>query len=109
MSRTKAVKEMLLTGDFIDCDHAKSIGLINEHFETVEELNTHVDSIAFKIAGKSKEVIRYGKEVFNIQSALPVKGAYDVAGEAMIKNMMMVQAQEGIAAFLDKRKPRWDD
>ena len=34
--------------------------------------------------------------------------AYKYASEVMIKNMMEVESEEGISAFIEKRKPNWD-
>ena len=35
--------------------------------------------------------------------------AYDYASEVMTENMMSRDANEGICAFIEKRKPTWED
>ena len=38
-----------------------------------------------------------------------IAGAYDHASEVMTRNMLSDDAEEGIVAFLEKRRPRWQD
>ena len=35
--------------------------------------------------------------------------AYDYASNVMVENMLKLDAQEGIGAFIEKRKPKWQD
>ena len=35
--------------------------------------------------------------------------AYDYASNVMVENMLNLDAKEGISAFIDKRKPNWQD
>ena len=43
----------------------------------------------------------------NRQIELGLYQAYDYASEVMTRNMMAFDAEEGIEAFLQKRKPNW--
>ena len=38
---------------------------------------------------------------------MPLSEAYKYATRVMVENMMARDAEEGIGAFLDKRKPEW--
>jgi enoyl-CoA hydratase/carnithine racemase len=38
---------------------------------------------------------------------MPLADAYDYASQVMVENMMARDAEEGIGAFIDKRKPEW--
>jgi 1,4-dihydroxy-2-naphthoyl-CoA synthase len=58
---------------------------------------------------KPASVIASGKALFYRQLELGIAPAYQIAGEAMACNMMDDVAQEGVAAFIDKRAPRWGD
>ena len=61
------------------------------------------------IASKSKATVAIGKAAFYRQAELTLDEAYGFASEVMVKNMMMADAEEGICAFLDKRRPDWKD
>ena len=102
----KRMMEMLLTGDPITAKYAKEIGLINDHYNP-KTLNKKVLDIAKKISSKSNLTIKIGKKAFYEQSEMNVVDAYKFASETMITNMMESDAEEGIGAFIDKRKPKW--
>ena len=102
----KIMMKMLLTGEAIKANYAKKIGLINNHFST-SRLNNEVLKVAKKISSKSNLTIKIGKQAFYKQLEMPLRGAYKYASKMMSLNMMAQDAQEGISAFLEKRKPKW--
>ena len=97
---------MLLTGDPIDANYAKEIGLINDHYP-FSELEKETFNLAKKIASKSNLTIKIGKKAFYKQLEMPLNKAYQYTSEVMTKNAMELDAEEGISAFLEKRKPNW--
>ena len=104
----KNAMEMLLTGDFINADKAKEIGLINN---TVlkEELTLEVDKLAEKIASKSMMTVSTGKKAFYAQVEMDLSEAYKYTSKTMTDNLLKHDAKEGINAFLEKRSPDWKD
>jgi enoyl-CoA hydratase/carnithine racemase len=104
----KNAMEMLLTGDFINADRAKKIGLINN---TVlkEELTLEVDKLAEKIASKSTMTVSTGKKAFYAQAEMDLSEAYKYTSKTMTDNLLKRDAKEGINAFLEKRSPDWKD
>jgi len=104
--KNKHSMEMLLTGDFIDADKAKSIGLINNYFSE-DKLVYETREMAIKITNKSSQTVKIGKKAFYNQSEMNISDAYKYASEIMIENMMNKDSEEGIAAFLEKRTPNW--
>jgi enoyl-CoA hydratase/carnithine racemase len=104
----KAAMEMLLTGELIDADKAREIGLVNRVVPAAE-LGASVDALARQIAGKSARTVAIGKEAFYRQAELELAAAYRYAAEVMTTNMLAADAEEGIDAFLEKRSPVWRD
>ena len=102
----KKMMKMLLTGDPINAEYAKEIGLINDYFSK-SKLNKEVLKIANKIASKSNLTIKIGKQAFYKQLEMPLNKAYAYTSKMMTLNMMAMDAKEGISAFLEKRKPNW--
>ena len=84
----------------------KEIGLINDHYSK-SKLNNEVLKIAKKISSKSNLTIKIGKQAFYKQLEMPLRKAYLYTSKMMTKNMMAMDAKEGISAFLQKRKPVW--
>ena len=104
--KRKSMMKMLLTGEPISAKYAKEIGLIND-FYPKSKLDNEVLKIAKKIASKSNLTIKIGKQTFYKQLEMPLRKAYAYTSRMMTKNMMAIDAKEGIAAFLEKRRPVW--
>ena len=105
VSRKNAM-EMLLTGDIFASEHALNIGLINKVVKE-NDLDRAVEELALKIASKSPLTVSIGKRAFYKQLESGISEAYDYAGAVMCQNMMTNDADEGIKAFIEKRKPKW--
>ena len=102
----KAAFEMLVTGEFIDAATALQHGLINRCVPA-ERLDQEINRLALAIAAKPPSVIAAGKALFYRQLERDIGSAYQLAGEAMACNMIDEIAQEGVAAFIEKRAPNW--
>ena len=102
----KAAFEMLVTGEFIDAAAAAQRGLINRCVPA-ERLDAEIDAVAAAIAAKPGAAIAAGKSLFYRQIELGIEPAYRLAGSAMACNMIDESAQEGVAAFIEKRPPNW--
>jgi len=105
VSRKRAM-EMLLLGDMLSAKDAVDYGLINK-VVAADRLLPEALSLAAKIAAKSPLTVAMGKAAFYAQAEMPLKDAYAFAAKVMVDNMMARDAEEGISAFLDKRKPEW--
>ncbi len=102
----KVAMEMLMTGDMIDAATAKSVGLINRIVPDAQ-LAEAAQALAVQIASKSPLTLKIGKEAFYAQADMDLDAAYAYASEAMTRNMLARDAEEGIDAFIEKRKPTW--
>ena len=102
----KRALEMLLTGERIDARTAVEWGLINRAVPA-EQLRKETEELARKTTDASSLVLSLGKQAFYSQIELEQPKAYDYAKEVMSLNAMAADAQEGMSAFLEKRKPAW--
>ena len=102
----KQAMEMLLTGDFIGANEARTRGLVNRVADP-DALDAEVESLVQRIVAKPRVAIAIGKGQFYRQLETGVAQAYAIAGEAMACNMMDEAALEGVQAFIDKRPPAW--
>ncbi|WP_397407038.1 enoyl-CoA hydratase [Polaromonas sp.] len=102
----KQAMEMLLTGGFISAEEARVRGLVNR-VVAPEALDAEIEQMLQAILAKPREAIAMGKALFYQQRETGIAAAYQLAGQTMACNMVHPVAQEGVQAFIDKRKPQW--
>ena len=105
VSRKRAM-EMLLLGEMLTASEAAECGLVNRVVPAADVLPAAL-AMADKIAAKSPLTVAIGKRAFYAQAEMPLADAYAYAAQVMVDNMMARDAEEGIGAFLGKRKPEW--
>ena len=103
LSRKRAM-EMLLTGDVVDAHKALEWGLVNRVVPAAE-LDKAVMELAAKIAEKPPVTVATGKRAFYEQMDLGTAKAYELASCAISASFAHEEGQQGMAAFLEKRKP----
>lgn len=103
----KQAFEMLTTGQFIEADRAEALGLINRAV-LPEHLAAETQELANTVASKLGSAVKIGKQAFYDQLSMTTDAAYAHTGNVMVENMLHRDTEEGIAAFLDKRDPRWE-
>jgi enoyl-CoA hydratase/carnithine racemase len=101
----KRAMGMLLTGEMIDAAEALEFGLVNRVVPS-ERLTDAVNDYAGMIAAKSPVAVRLGKQAVTRASGLSLAEAYEHASRAMVENMLTADAEEGISAFLAKRRSK---
>lgn len=99
-------KELIFTGDMIDAETAKSIGLINHVYEP-DQLLEEAKNMALKIAAKGPTAVRLAKTAINrgLDSNFQTGSAFE--SEAFGVCCAGTEHKEGMSAFLEKRKPNW--
>jgi enoyl-CoA hydratase/carnithine racemase len=103
----KHAMEMALTGALYGAAEAERFGLVNRVVAAGEAL-VEAQRLAAGIAARSAAILAIGKRAFYRQIETPLAEAYALASRAMVENLAHPDAGEGIAAFLDKRAPRWE-
>src|SRR5208282_12839 len=102
----KHAMEMLLTGAPIDARTASQWGLVNRVVPDAD-LAAETRKLAMQIIEASALTVAIGKQAFYAQIDLDQRKAYDYTKQVMSLNAMAADAQEGIGAFLEKRRPNW--
>lgn len=105
VSRKRAL-EMAFTGDAIDAQTAYEWGLVNRVVDDAD-LVTATDDLLARATRGAPASSALGKATFYAQIDLPLAEAYEVAGEVMARATAGADAQEGIAAFLEKRRAQF--
>ena len=102
----KHAMEMLLTGETISAERARTLGLVNRVVEP-GQLAAATAELAGQIASKSPATLKIGKEAFYRQLEMPLGEAYAYTARVMVENLLERDSREGIEAFIAKRTPVW--
>jgi cyclohexa-1,5-dienecarbonyl-CoA hydratase len=106
--RQKAL-ELVLTGGVIKANEAHRIGIVNQVYP-VEDFDDAVDAYIAKLAGLSAPVLQLTKRSVTESMGKPFSDAMRVVEDLYLGELMDTEdANEGLAAFMDKRKPVWKD
>jgi enoyl-CoA hydratase/carnithine racemase len=109
LSRTvgaKAALDMLMTGEMIDAGRALAVGLVSR-IAPADRLREETASVVERLLARPSKVLALGKKAFYEQLRHSLGDAYRLGCATIVDNMLMQEAQEGIAAFVEKRKPSW--
>jgi enoyl-CoA hydratase/carnithine racemase len=102
----KVALDMLMTGEMISAERARDAGLVSRVVPAAE-LRAEVDRVVERLLQRPPAVLALGKKAFAEQLRLPVADAYRFATATIVGNMLMEEAEEGIGAFFEKRRPNW--
>lgn len=102
----KVAMEMLFTGSPISAQDALLHGLVSKVVPE-ERLEEETLAIARRVCQASRPVVALGKATFHRQMAQGRDAAYATASRVMVDNLALRDGQEGIRAFIEKRKPVW--
>jgi len=99
-------KEMIFTGNMIDAQEAFRLGLVNQICPS-DKLEKIVMNIARSIGEKSPLAIKWAKKAINLgqEASLTVGLGYEALVECLLYSSK--DHEEGIKAFLEKRKPKF--
>ena len=99
----------MLTGDkFGPCEGIKN-GFLDKVFKNEEEMFTYIDQLIKKLNSSSPNAIKITKNILiSIQDSLS-NDFSEIAAQRFYESMLHGDTLEGLNAFLDKRKPKWND
>ena len=98
--------ELLLTGKRISAKRAYEIGFVNEVTPAGKAMERAME-IAEAICANGPIAVRMSKELFYKGRMIPDKEAFELTWQRYAENEATRDAQEGIQAYLEKRKPRF--
>jgi len=102
----KKTLEMLLTGDIISAAEAQRLGLVNKVVPN-DKLEEATLELATKLAAKSPLAMQIGKAAIYGMQDVPYHQGLDMLSELFAALCSCEDAEEGVKAFLEKRKPVW--
>lgn len=105
VGRKKAL-ELMCTGEIIDAYEAQRIGLINR-VVPADQLENAVMDLAEKFKNKSPAIMELGLNAFYTVADMEFTKAVMYLREMVVLLLSTEDSQEGVTAFLEKRKPKW--
>ena len=102
-----AARELFLTGRRFTAQHALDVGLVHAVVRP-EDLDANVDAIVREMLTSGREALAAAKRLIaDVWNASSGEEARALTAEALASVDASAEGQEGLRAFLEKRKPRW--
>jgi methylglutaconyl-CoA hydratase len=101
-----AARELFLTGERFPAARAAAIGLVH-HVVRLDDLDAAVDARVRELLQAAPGAVAVAKELVRGVSARPVDGVRELVCKRIAERRASEEGQEGMRAFLDKRKPGW--
>jgi methylglutaconyl-CoA hydratase len=102
----KVARGLLLSARIFDAEEAQRLGLVTE-VVSAEALRARAAELAAELMRNSPEGMRAAKRLLRVQQQEWMETALELAMEANADGRQTADFREGVAAFLEKRKPVW--
>lgn len=103
---TAAARRYFLTGELFGADEARAIDLVHE-VVPAENLDSQVEALVRAICLCGPQAVSATKALVRQMPRLAPGAALEHAIETIARIRVSPEGQEGLAAFLEKRKPNW--
>jgi len=100
------MRRYFLTGEIFPADVAKAIGLVHE-VVPAEALDGRVQALTEAVLAAGPQAVRTTKALVGLVPRLPFEAALALGVDTTARLRVSSEGQEGLRAFLEKRKPRW--
>ena len=100
--------EYLFTGDDFGAEVARELGIVN-HVVPDDEVVDKAMELARKLADKSPVVMKLGRDAYMRAIDTDYRRGIENVAETMCKVVATEDSREGLAAFMEKRRPKWQD
>lgn len=101
-------KEFFITGERMSAQRALEAGFINKVVPP-EQLDAEVDDLIQRLLSSGPDAIAYAKELIDRVPGMPWEEAKRYTADMIARIRIGDEAQEGCAAFLEKRVPKWTE
>jgi enoyl-CoA hydratase/carnithine racemase len=102
----KTVLDLMMTGRRIDAAEAQRLGIV-QRVVPVDDLDATVDTLSHDLAQKSPLILSWGRDSFYRVLELDADAALDYLQGMLTITSQTEDAAEGVAAFAEKREPKW--
>ena len=102
----KKMTELLLLGERVDAQEALRLGIVNR-VVAAEDFDAAVADWSAKLAAKSPVLMKLGRDALFAQQDMAYGEALEYLRGQLALALSTDDAREGMAAFLDRREPRW--
>lgn len=102
-----AARRYALTAEAFDGVEARRLGLVNEAAESIEEMDEWIEKVARALAANGPNAIAHCKRILSDVVGVPWDQVEDITTKKISELRVSPEGQEGLKAFLEKRKPSW--
>lgn len=101
-------KDLIFRGRQIDAIHAQELGLVAE-VAPPDELQAHAKAVALDVCRSSPIAVREAKRAIDASIGIPLDEGIEIEHDAWTRVIVSEDRSEGIAAFIEKRDPDWNN